>query len=134
MDTDCGKTDNALLLTVDDNMSAAERTGEVTITAGQAEQSIKIIQVTDHTLQSTYNTTGEFTMGAVISPNARYVGGYTCIYDTEAGNWVNQVVIIDIRNDKKYMLDPFPDTLYPLYDPCAITDSGNVFSTARTEK
>ena len=107
------KTDNALLLTVDDNMSAAERTGEVTITAGQAEQSIKIIQVTDHTLQSTYNTTGEFTMGAVISPNARYVGGYTCIYDTEAGNWVNQVVIIDIRNDKKYMLDPFPDTLYP---------------------
>ena len=63
-------------------------------------------------------------MGAVISPNARYVGGYTCIYDTEAGNWVNQVVIIDIRNDKKYMLDPFPDTLYPLYDPCAITDSG----------
>ena len=121
------KTDNALLLTVDDNMSAAERTGEVTITAGQAEQSITIVQVSDHALQSTYGTTGEFTMGAVISPNARYVGGYTCIYDTEAGNWVNQVVIIDIRNDKKYMLDPFPDTLYPLYDPCAITDSGNVF-------
>ena len=121
------KTDNALLLTVDDNMSAAERTGEVTITAGQAEQSITIVQVSDHALQSTYGTTGEFTMGAVISPNARYVGGYTAIYDTDAGNWVTQVVIIDIRNDKKYMLDPFPDTLYLLYDPCAITDSGNVF-------
>lgn len=121
------KTDNALLLTVDDNMSAAERTGEVTITAGQAEQSITIVQVSDHALQSTYGTTGEFTMGAVISPNARYVGGYTAIYDTDAGNWVTQVVIIDIRNDKKYMLDPFPDTLYLLYAPCAITDSGNVF-------
>ena len=35
------RTDNALLLTVDDNMSAAERTGEVTITAGQAEQSMQ---------------------------------------------------------------------------------------------
>ena len=56
-------------------------------------------------------------MGAVISPNARYVGGYTAIYDTDAGNWVTQVVIIDIRNDKKYMLDPFPDTLYPSLRP-----------------
>lgn len=121
------QTPHEMVLSVEDNPSNDERTGEVTLTAGQASQTIKVIQVADHALQSRYATLGDYTMGAVISPNGRYVGGYTATFDAEVNTHILQITVTDIRSGEEYLLDPFTGALYNLYDPSAITDSGDIF-------
>ena len=121
------QTETTLVLNVDDNTDTEERTGEVTLTAGKAMQTIRVVQIAEHVLQSSYRTYDDYTMGAVVSPNGRYVGGFTAQWDSDVQAIVMQVNIVDLRNDKVHLLTPFSSSLYNLYDPCAITDNGDVF-------
>ncbi|HIW98300.1 MAG TPA: BACON domain-containing protein [Candidatus Tidjanibacter gallistercoris] len=122
------QTDSYIVLNADDNPDSTEREGEVTIQAGSLTRTIRVTQASDIRLQSSYYSFKDYTMGAVISPNARYAGGYIGILDENDRNqWILNVVVTDLRDGKEYWLEPFSQNLYALYDPCAVTDGGDIF-------
>ena len=122
------QTEEGIVLTADDNPASTEREGEITVTAGEMTKTIRVTQTGDTFVPARYDVFRDYTMGAVISPNGRYTTGFIGVPDENATNhWLLQVVITDLKSGEQYLPAPFLDSLYPLYDPCAITDSGNVF-------
>ena len=122
------QTEEGIVLTADDNPASTEREGEITVTAGEMTKTIRVTQTGDTFVPARYDVFRDYTMGAVISPNGRYTAGFIGVPDENTkGHWLLQVVITDLESGEQYLPAPFLDTLYALYDPCAITDSGNVF-------
>lgn len=122
------ETASSITLIAADNTDVTQRSGKVVITAGQATATIMVSQIgKSSSVQSNYYTVGHYVKGAVVSPNGKYVGGFTSTLDESGKVWIKFITIRDIRNDVIYNLDPFPGTLYSIIDPCAITDSGDIF-------
>lgn len=122
-----GQSADAIELLPEENAIAADREGELVITAGEASQTIRFVQMgQSFSLQSGYKTFEEYVGGAAISPNGTYVGGWYSILDEVEKVWIKYVVIENIRTGEVYRLDPFPTTLYPIYHSEAITDSGDI--------
>ena len=122
------QTEEGIVLTADDNPASTEREGEITVTAGEMTKTIRVTQTGDTFVPARYDVFRDYTMGAVISPNGRYTAGFIGVPDENAtDHWLLQVVITDLESGEQYLPAPFLDSLYPLYDPCAITDSGTVF-------
>lgn len=123
-----GQSENAIELTPDNNLLQTNREGELVITAGEASQTVRFVQVGQQLtpLQSGYKTFGEYVGGAAISPNGIYAGGWYSILDEVERVWIKYVVIENLRTGEVYRLDPFPTTLYPIYHSEAITDSGDI--------
>ena len=122
------QTEEGIVLTADDNPASTEREGEITVTAGEMTKTIRVTQTGDTFVPARYDVFRDYTMGAVISPNGRYTTGFIGVPDENATNhWLLQVVITDLKSGEQYLPAPFLDSLYPLYDPCAITDSGTAF-------
>ena len=122
------QTEEGIVLTADDNPASTEREGEITVTAGEMTKTIRVTQTGDTFVPARYDVFRDYTMGAVISPNGRYTAGFIGVPDENAtDHWLLQVVITDLESGEQYLPAPFLDSLYPLYDPCAITDSGTAF-------
>lgn len=121
------KTDHTFTLKATDNTLSDERQGEVVVKAGKAVITVTVVQQSLETeLQSGYNTVAEYVRGAAISPNGIYVGGYYSEPDPIDNTWTKYVVITNVRTGDVYRLDPFPSNLYSIYNPEAITDSGDL--------
>lgn len=122
------QSSNTFTLTAQDNPLEEERKGEVLITAGKATMTVTVTQQPPFAsgLQSGYKTVGEYVNGAVISPNGIYAGGWYSEWDNVDKAWIKYVVIENIRTGDVYRLDPFPGALYSVYEPSAITDSGDI--------
>ena len=122
------QTEEGIVLTADDNPASTEREGEITVTAGEMTKTIRVTQTGDTFVPARYDVFRDYTMGAVISPNGRYTAGFIGVPDENAtDHWLLQVVITDLESGEQYLPAPFLDSLYPLYDPCAITDSGTAW-------
>ena len=63
-------------ITVADNADGMERTTTISVTAGQAEQTITVIQLSDDDLPMRFRKLADL-HSSVISPNGKWVGGPT---------------------------------------------------------
>ena len=73
----------ALVLTPEENLTGAERSTEVTVTAGQATARIQVTQLGDTTLPIIYRKLDDLHSSA-ISPDGNIVGGYYSTADDES--------------------------------------------------
>lgn len=117
---------NDLVLTAADNADGMERTTTISITAGQAEQTITVIQLSDDSLPMRFRKLAEF-HSAVISPNGKWVGGYYS-YAEEGGAALYRIIFIDLETDERIELGPYPESLmFPTSVEC-ITDTGILYA------
>ena len=65
-------------------------------------------------------------MGAVLSKNGRYAAGNVKTVRTD-DVWENRPTVIDIETDEWIQLGPFPNSLFNLELPFAISDEGTIF-------
>lgn len=123
------RSDDGLSLTVsvEDNASAAERTTEIMLTAGEASQRIFIRQLgADDAAPYIYRKLPSFLNGAVLSTNGQYIGGIE--NEVTDGNDLNYyAVIIDMATGERLRHGPYPSAIHTFSEPWAITDYGTLF-------
>ena len=96
------KSGNDLVLTVADNADGMERTTTISVTAGQAEQTITVIQLSDDDLPMRFRKLADL-HSSVISPNGKWVGGYYSVGDESAGA-LFYIVFINLETDERIEL------------------------------
>ena len=120
------RQDDYLLLAAADNDSGMERVTEIVFTSGSATAGIKVIQMAPESSMYRYRILKTFDMGAKMSKNGRYVGGnIKALLPDET--WENYPTIIDLETDEWIQLGPFPNSLFNLELPFAISDEGTIF-------
>ena len=117
---------NDLVLTAADNADGMERTTTISITAGQAEQTITVIQLSDDSLPMRFRKLAEF-HSAVISPNGKWVGGYYS-YAEEGDAALHRFIFIDLETDERIELGPYPESLMFTTSVECITDTGILYA------
>ena len=117
---------NDLVLTAADNADGMERTTTISITAGQAEQTITVIQLSDDSLPMRFRKLAEF-HSSVISPNGKWVGGYYS-YAEEGDAALYRIIFIDLETDERIELGPYPESLMFLTSVECITDTGILYA------
>ena len=117
---------NDLVLTAADNADGMERTTTISITAGQAEQTITVIQLSDDSLPMRFRKLAEF-HSAVISPNGKWVGGYYS-YAEEGDAALYRIIFIDLETDERIELGPYPESLMFLTSVECMTDTGILYA------
>lgn len=119
------QTANTILLTADDNTGDSERNGEVVFTAGEAQYTVNVKQMPADGKFARYRQLLMFQLGAVMSPEGKYMGGFYATF-AEDSSIEYHPVIIDLATDEWNILGPYPGSLAALYNPAAITDDGVV--------
>lgn len=117
---------NDLVLTAADNADGMERTTTISITAGQAEQTITVIQLSDDSLPMRFRKLAEF-HSSVISPNGKWVGGYYS-YAEEGDAALYRIIFIDLETDERIELGPYPESLMFLTSVECMTDTGILYA------
>lgn len=115
-----------LVLTVADNTDGLERTTTVSVTAGQAVQTITVIQLSDSDLPMRFRKLADL-HSSVISPNGKWVGGYYSVGDESAGA-LYYIVFIDLETDERTELGPYPESLMFLTSVTCMTDTGILYA------
>ncbi len=114
-----------LSLSVADNEDG-ERNTVITVTCNGATARIAVLQMAPDNTLYRYRNLKSFDMQATMSKNGRYIGGN--IKDLLSdGSWVNYPTIIDLETDEWIQHGPFPNTLFNIELPFAISDEGTVF-------
>ena len=72
-----GEDGTTLVLSVEDNDGDAERKAAVTVTAGQASQTITVYQLAPDLSINRFRKERMFQNGGVVSPSGKYIGGFT---------------------------------------------------------
>ena len=121
-----GEDGTTLVLSVEDNDGDAERKAAVTVTAGQASQTITVYQLAPDLSINRFRKERMFQNGGVVSPSGKYIGGFTN-KAMEDNTWEYYPVIIDTETGEKIKLGPFPSALFKCSQPFAITDYGQLF-------
>lgn len=119
------KSGNDLVLTVADNTDGLERTTTVSVTAGQAEQTITVIQLSDSDLPMRFRKLADL-HSSVISPNGKWIGGYYSVGDESAGA-LFYIVFINLETDERIELGPYPESLVFLTSVDCMTDTGILY-------
>ena len=120
------QTGHDLELTAADTADGMERTTTISITAGQAEQTITVIQLSDDSLPMRFRKLAEF-HSAVISPNGKWVGGYYS-YAEEGDAALYRIIFIDLETDERIELGPYPESLMFLTSVECMTDTGILYA------
>lgn len=113
------------MLTVADNADGMERTTTISVTAGQAEQTITVIQLSDDDLPMRFRKLADL-HSSVISPNGKWVGGYYSVGDESAGA-LFYIVFINLETDERIELGPYPESLVFLTSVVCMTDTGILY-------
>ena len=93
-----------------------------------AEPSASWIRITEQTEEGIVLTADDNPASTEREGEITVTAGFIGVPDENAtDHWLLQVVITDLESGEQYLPAPFLDSLYPLYDPCAITDSGTAF-------
>lgn len=121
-----GADGTTLVLSVDDNPAAMERSATVTVKAARASQQIAVCQLAPDLSINRFRKERAFQNGGVVSPGGRYIGGFT--NKAMGGDaWDYHPVIIDTETGERIDLGPFPSSLLTCSQPFAITDYGQLF-------
>lgn len=116
-----------LMLTVEDNIDGLERTATVEVNAGSAQQTITVIQLGDDGLPMRFRKLADL-HSSVVSPNAKWAGGYYSVSDTNTGGSVDNIVFINLDTDERTVLGPYPESLMVLTSVQCMTDSGLLYA------
>ena len=115
-----------IVLAAADNKADSERRTEITIACGQATAHITVIQMAPEHRTNRYRILKTFDMGAVLSKNGRYAAGNVKTVRTD-DVWENRPTVIDIETDEWIQLGPYPNSLFNIELPFAISDEGTIF-------
>lgn len=115
----------ALVLTPEENLTGAERSTEVTVTAGQATARIRVTQLGDTTLPIIYRKLDDLHSSA-ISPDGNIVGGYYSTADDESYSKMT-VVFIDLRTGERTEFGPYPESLILPTSVSCVTSQGLMY-------
>ena len=115
-----------IVLAAADNKADSERRTEITIACGQATARITVIQMAPEHRTNRYRILKTFDMGAVLSKNGRYAAGNVKTVRTD-DVWENRPTVIDLETDEWIQLGPYPNSLFNLELPFAISDEGTIF-------
>lgn len=114
-----------LVLIPEENLTGAERSTEVTVTAGQATARIQVTQLGDATLPIIYRKLGDL-HSAAISPDGNIVGGYYSTYDAETYSKMT-AVFIDLRTGERIEFGPYPESLILPTSVSCVTEQGIMY-------
>lgn len=117
-------TANSLTVEVIDNDTENTREAEITVTAGEAEAVIRIVQVAKDHVFPRYRYYPEF-YSIAMSPSGVYVGGFYKDYD-EDGNYNVFPVVIDVETEEWHRLGPWPNSLLTLFQTACVGDNGDM--------
>lgn len=117
-------TANSLTVEVIDNDTENTREAEITVTAGEAEAVIRIVQVAKDHVFPRYRYYPEF-YSIAMSPSGVYVGGFYKDYD-EDGNYNVFPVVIDVETEEWHRLGPWPNSLLTLFETACVGDNGDL--------
>lgn len=115
-----------IVLAAADNKADSERRTEITIACGQATARITVIQMAPEHRTNRYRILKTFDMGAVLSKNGRYAAGNVKTVRTD-DVWENRPTVIDLETDEWIQLGPYPNSLFNIELPFAISDEGTIF-------
>ena len=120
------QTNNSVTINVDDNYSETERETSLVFALGGAREELRVNQLVCSG-NYLYRYPNIFDLGAVMSPNGRYVGGI--VPELVGDNtWIKHVVIIDLATDEwHYVASEYDSPEISLSAPYAITDQGLFF-------
>lgn len=120
------KTAKSVTITVDDNDQTAEREGKLVFTMGDFTEEVPVNQLPMETGGYMYRFPYFFDLGAVMSPNGKYVGGVDQVLQ-EDNTFNYQVWLIDVTTDEYIMIAEVPDAMYGLQAPQCVSDQGTIF-------
>ena len=122
-----GEDGESLIINVADNTTESERETRITVSAGEAEQQIRISQLAQDNGFSRYRRINTFSKKTgVMSPNGKYIGGFITTIAPD-DSYLHAPAILDTDTEEIYEFGPYPEALYSLYQPTAITDQGLLF-------
>lgn len=118
-----------LTITAADNESESERTATISITAGDASQQITVTQLGFNENMPRYRKLPNYVMGAAMSPNGRFVGGFTETLVVEDDSYIFHPTIIDLYTGEETVCMDVPQSMMALYQTMVVSDAGYVFIT-----
>ena len=118
--------ERTLTITVDDNGTGAERNTTITIEAGQASQQIRVNQLPLDSEFARYRKLDTFSMGAVLSPNGKYAGGFIASIAPD-DSWQYSPTFVNIETGEWTQFGPLSRIAHYLTQTMAITDQGLLF-------
>ena len=120
------QTDNSVTVSVEDNDTEDERIGTLTFTMGAAVEEVTVNQLPKVGTDYIYRYPVQFDLGAVMSPNGKYVGGQIPILNDDE-TWTHQIIIIDVDADEQNIVAEVPASLFGIEKPYCISDTGLFF-------
>ncbi len=120
------QTTNSITVTVSDNELDEERTGKITITAGEASAEIQINQLAFDNDAPVYHYYGPYDMGTAMSPNGRYCVGTRHVLN-EDNTYSMYPTFFDLQTGDVVEVGPLLNDQYSLEKPMAVTDQGTAF-------
>ena len=120
------QTETSLTVSVTDNELDEERTGIITLTAGNAYAEITIVQLPRTNNMPVYNYYGAYDMGAAMSPNGRYCVGTRHVLN-EDNSYSMYPTFYDLKTGDVIEVGPLLNDQYSLEKPMAVTDQGTAF-------
>ncbi len=120
------ETAEGVVINVTDNDQEGERHGELTFTCGDALEAVNVYQLGNDAMEWRFRWPYDFDLGAVISPNGRYLGGLLFEYMKD-GTPLRKVTITDLDTDEMRIVAEVPKSLFGIEAPICITDQGLFF-------
>ncbi len=121
------KTENSFTITVDDNKENTERVAKIALTAGALSKEVTVFQMASDAGYARYRRLDAFQRLGAMSPNGRYVGGFTIKANAQNG-YDYFPVIIDTETDEWRQLGgPYSTSLFWLWQAHVVSDKGEVF-------
>ena len=121
------QTAGGAVINVQDNIDATEmRGGKIIITCGQASETVYVYQLGNTYNEWTYRYPIQFDLGAVVSPNGRYIAGRIPELQ-EDNSYISRVIFIDTETGEWHEVAEIPNSLFAIEKPYAVTDQGQAF-------
>lgn len=116
---------NILVLTAGANDTGYERTAVVTVTAGQAEEKVTVIQMPEEAVYNRLRYLSLFTQPAAMSPDGRYIGGFYSVLQPDE-TYAHKTLVIDNVTGEVYEYGIYPTELMYFTDIMAMSDRGEL--------
>lgn len=118
-------TEESMVVTVENNSTERERDAKIIITSGEIVKEVLVNQLPKEVGDMKYRR--PFWRPGVISPNGKYIGGYSYDFIGDAVEGAYTAIIIDMATDEHIEFGPFPKTMFSFTVAQSITDDGKLF-------
>ena len=121
-----GPDGESLIITVEDNTTDSERETRITVSAGEAEQQIRINQLAPDNEFVRFRKLDTFSQGAVLSPNGKYAGGFISSIAPD-DSFQYAPTFVNIETGEWTQFGPYPEAVHYLTQALCISDQGLLF-------